>query len=224
MIADQPHRANHDLNGALHPCVPNAFVLKEVGVEQHPQHRPDVVVGLQVGICQDVDCRRVPGRCGLPSRYLYLVGYEEIVKMAGDEPGGGRLPGNDVDNIVPVKPSSLAQEHLLAVIVVFWVVLELEGVALVGNKRIHSGRQGPTGKGPSRHLDVILRVVAHSHGEQLQQFPAVVLVDRVLVAVSVVQIDNHCGIPGQGHQQVWIAAQSILPDHVDMSVHGLGVV
>ena len=106
-------------------------ILEELRVEQHPQHRRDVVVGLEVGVLQLRDGLRVPGRGPLPGRYLGLVGHEEVVQVARDEACGGWLPGDDVDNLAPVEIAGLAEKSLLSFVVVCGVVGKLGGVAAV---------------------------------------------------------------------------------------------
>ena len=82
----------------------------------------------------------------------------------------------------------------------------------------------PPGESSGGFLDVVFRVVGfavhpHAHGEQLQQLPAPVLVDRVLVVEIVVQPENHRRVAGQPAQQLLKIAQAALPKHVDLVEH-----
>ena len=105
--------------------------------------------------------------------------------MPGDEPGSRRLAHDDVDDVLAVPAPSLTQEGLLAVIVVRRVVLEDPVGATIGKLR-ESRLVVPASERPRGRLDVVLCVVelsvhANSHGEKLQQLPAVIFVDGVLV-------------------------------------------
>ena len=136
----------------------------------------------------------------------------------GDEAGGGRLPGDDVNYVVAVEIPRLAQEGLVFLVVVGGIVDEPGLVATVGVAGDGVG-DGPAGEGPGAFLYVVLAVVgfpvhAHAHGEQFQQFPAPVLVNGVFVAHAVVQVENHGRVAGQAQQQVAEAAKAMLPEHV----------
>ena len=88
-------------------------LLEEVGQQQGAHHRPDVVAGLEVDAGQ-----------GLNSILVGLVRHEEVVQLRGDEPGGGGLTNDDVNDVLAVEPAPLAQEFLLPVVVVLGYVLE----------------------------------------------------------------------------------------------------
>ena len=53
-----------------------------------------------------------------PGRDLRLVGDEEVVEVAADEAGRRLLPGDDVDDVLAVEAAGVAEERLLAVVVV----------------------------------------------------------------------------------------------------------
>ena len=61
---------------------------------------------------------------------------------------------------------------------------------------------GPSGECPGTLLDVVLRVVAHTHREQLQDFPPVVLIDGPLVVRLIVQPDDHRGVLRELYEEV----------------------
>src|ERR1043166_9363259 len=67
-IADQAHRAYHRLYRAFY--LGKAGVLEGVGVEQHPQHGPDIVSRPEVLVFQHLDGLRVLGWGVPPPRAL----------------------------------------------------------------------------------------------------------------------------------------------------------
>ena len=152
-----------------------------------------------------------------------LVGDEVIVQVAGQELGCRRLPHHYVDDVLSAEPSAVAQEFFLAVVVVFRLVLEapVEPAQRVAG---YLGSDGPAGERAGRLFNVVLGVVAHSHGEQLQQFPAPVLVDCSVVVPVVVQPVDHGRVLGQFHQQVVELAQAMLPEHLDLLGNLRGIV
>ena len=108
----------------------------------------------------------------LPCRNLGFIGYKVVIQVTGDEPGGGGLLANNVNDIPAVKPALLAQEGLFIVNVVEPVVEELVGVAAVGIPGYGVG-DSLASEGLRAGFHVILSVVgmaihAHSHAEQLQ--------------------------------------------------------
>ena len=151
-----------------------------------------------------------------------VVGPEKLEQAGADELGGSILPHNDVDDVVPVEPAGLAEENLLAVIVVAGTVFEVPGYAAVGPDGVLAGSdrhvfgvgQRPSGEGPRALLDVLLGVIADAHGEELQQLPPEVLIDGFFVVFVVVQPEQHGRVPGQLQQQVTQAAQAVVAEHV----------
>src|SRR5262249_61975384 len=98
--------------------------------------------------------------------------------MAGEEAGCGRLLTDDVDDILTVEIAGVAQEGLFALIVVGGVIDKFSSIAAIGLAGDAVG-YGPAGESPGAFLYVFLGVVelavhAHTHGEQLQQLPAVI--------------------------------------------------
>ena len=135
--------------------------------------------------------------------------------MAGDEPGRGRMRTNDIYDVFPIEVARVAQEGLLLIVVVFFLVLEVPveaAIRLAGN---HGGNS-PAGEGPGAFPHVVFRVVPHAHAEQFQQLTAPVFVDRVGVVVAVVQPVNHGRVFGQGHQQFPVVAHAHFAEHVDL--------
>ena len=135
-----------------------------------------------------------------PGRNSAFVGYKVTVHVAGDKAGGGRLPHDNVNDILAVEVARLAQEGLGALVVVRRVVNELGRIATVGLAG-DVVADGPAGEGPGAFLDVVFAVVelavhAHAHGEELQQFTAIVFVNVVLVAEAVVQEVDHGRVLG----------------------------
>ena len=129
--------------------------------------------------------------------------------------GGGRLFDYDVDDIFPIKAAGVAQEILFAVVVVFGPVFE---IPIETAKRISGnlGFDGLASKGPGCVFYVILGVVADSHGEELKQFAAPILIDGAVVVAVVVQPPNHGRVLSQFHQQVAEAAQGLPTEHGDL--------
>ena len=72
---------------------------------------------------------------------------------------------------------------------------------------------GPAGECAGALLDVLLRVAADAHREELQQLAAEVLVDAAFVVVVVVEPDDHGGVPGQLHKERSEAAKAVAPEH-----------
>ena len=222
-VAHQVHGADHNLRGALHLGEAGGLGLEEVRVEQHPQGLRHVVAGAYEGVADYVDGDGVPGRVVLPRRHLLLVGHEEVVQVAGDEPGRRRLPDDDVYDVVAVEVALVAEEGLLSIVVVLGLVLELPGEAAQGQAR-NLRRDGPAGEGPGALEHVLLGVVAHAHREELQELPAPVLVGLVLVVLVVVQPENHGRVLGQLDQQFPVVAHAVLAEHVYLLQHLVAVV
>ena len=228
VVLRHPHGADDHIGRALHLGVADGLILEEVGMEQHPQHCPDFVVAVEVGLLQLADGLRVAGFRQAPGGDGRLVGHEEIVELAGHEPGGGGLLADDVHHIAAIPGAGFAQESLVAVVVVGRVEAEGEGGAAIGEHR-HGGGQVPAGKGAGAGLDVVLGVVelavfADAQGEQLQQFPPVVFVDRRLVAFDVVQVVEHGRVGGEPQQQFAEVAHALFAEGVVLHGGGAGVV
>ena len=80
---------------------------------------------------------------------------------------------------------------------------------------------GPPGEGAGALLDVLLGIVAHAHGEELEDLSPIVLVDRSLMVILVVQPDDHRRVPGQLHQQSPEASHPVASKHSDLVVEDL---
>ncbi len=110
--------------------------------------------------------------------------------MPRQEPGRGRLLADDLNDIFATEIAGAPQESFFAFIMVIGIIDELRRIETVGLRR-DIIRNRPTGKGARAFLYVILGVVEltvhpHTHREQFQQLPSVVLVDRPLVAETIV--------------------------------------
>ena len=110
--------------------------------------------------------------------------------MARHEPRSCFLTGDDVNNVLAVEPATVAQKLLLAIIV---IVLTVNKPGLKVPEGVQRQRlfERPASERPRRVLDVILRVVPYSHGEQLQDLAAVVLVDGIAMVLVVVEPIDH---------------------------------
>ena len=229
-IADQAQGAADHFAGIFD--LGEAGVLEAVGIEQHPQHGADFVAGAEVFRLQLLNQFRIPRRRVLPSRHLRLVGHKEVVEVAGDEAGGGRLLADDADHILAVPVAGFAQEGLVLLDMVEAVVEEAVGIAAIGIAGDGVG-DGPAGKSLGAGFHIVLAIVglavhADAHREQLQQFPAPVLVDRLFVAELVVQVVEHGRVGGQVHEEVVELAEAVGPEVVQLQqdlagAHTLGV-
>ena len=207
--AYQSQGARDHFGGALQASVPG--ILEEVAVEQHPQDCRHVAAGVHKGVGQQIDGVLVLGRSDLPSRNLRLVRHEEVVKVAGNEGGGGGMFADDVDDVFAVEVARLAEESLLAVVVVFRQVLELPVVAAYGATG-QLGLKGPAGKGAGGFANVDLGVGADAHAEQLQQLAAPVLVDGIGMVFKVVQPVDHRRVLGDFQQQILVIPHALLAE------------
>ena len=226
VVSGQAQGAGHHFGGVLDLGV--AGVLEGLGIEQDFEHGLDVVAGLVVGLLQFFNEADVLGRGLPPGGDGHLVADEEVVEVSGDEPGGGRVLANQAKDVVAVPVPGLAQEGLFRIVVVGRVEAELPGTAAVREGRI-SGSDVPAGEGAGAGLDVVFGIVevfvpADTHGEKLQEFPSVVLVDGDLVAFRVVQVVNHSGVGGQEHEHVPEVAHAVFPEHLDHEAHFLAAV
>src|SRR4029450_1583857 len=110
--------------------------------------------------------------------------------MAGNKPVTGGLLHDDVDDVLTVKITCMAQERLFTIIMIFLAVLEFPIPAvIVAARRCVS--YGPAGEGSGGLPDVRLRVVGvpvhtHAQAKQFEQLPPPVFVDRMRVVVAVV--------------------------------------
>jgi hypothetical protein len=95
-----------------------------------------------------------------------LGGDEEVVQVAGDEGGGGRMLADDVNHVLAVEVAHFAQESLFCIVMVVRAVNELPVVAANGAAR-QLGLDRPAGKGPGDFPHVYVGVVAHAPPEAL---------------------------------------------------------
>ena len=85
------------------------------------------------------------------------------------ESGGGRLPGDDIDNVLAIPATRLSQEGLLAVVMVIRIVKEDGFVVAKGLSRRAVG-DSPAGECTGADFLLVLAVVwvtvhTHTHGE-----------------------------------------------------------
>ena len=76
--------------------------------------------------------------------------------------------------------------------------------------------QCPSGESPSALLDILLTVVAVTHGEEFQEFASEVLVYGSLVVVLIIQPDNHDRVFGKLQEKGVEPVQAEPPEHVDL--------
>ena len=127
--------------------------------------------------------------------------------MAGDEARRCFLLADYVHHILAIEVARLAEEELLIMVVVVLVIVELPRDVAIRSRRVVAHLDGhivrvdhaPARKGAGALLDILLGVVAHTHREQLENLPTVVLVDRAFVVVLVVQPHQHAGVAGELH-------------------------
>ena len=154
---------------------------------------------------------------------MHFIGHEEVVNVAADEPGGGGLTDDYVDDVLAVPVAGVAQEGLLAVVVVVLAVVKEPGETAIrqaGNLR----GNGPAGEGAGGFPHVNLGVIADTHGEEFQKLAAPVLVDGVPMVLVVVQPEDHGRVLGHLDQQIFIAAQAVVPEHVQLYQHLVTIV
>ena len=157
-----------------------------------------------------------------PGRHLRLVGDEEIVQVARHELRRRGLSDYDLDYVLAVEAPRLPEKSLHAVIVVVRAVGELRPVLAV---RVAGDRlnEGPAGEAQACVLDVVLRIVAHAHREELEELAGVVLVGLALVVLLVVKPVQHGRISGEPRQDGTEPGETDLAEHVDLA-HHIGVV
>ena len=164
-LSGHSEQADNHLCGVLDLGVPNRFVFKEVGGEEHFQHRLDGVVRLPVGLLHGFNGRLISGRSQPPSRNLGLVSYEVVVKVTGKEASGSRLLAGDLNDVVSVPVAGLAQESLFLGVVVGGVEPEFPRAATMRERRVRRS-DVPTSESPGACFDVVFTVVeafVHSH-------------------------------------------------------------
>ena len=146
---------------------------------------------------------------------MRLVGDEEVVQVPADEPTAGRLLHDDVDDVFAVETALVAEEHLLAVIVIRGAILELPREPAIGCPR-NLGLEGPAGERPRAFADIGLGVVAGAEAEQLEQFAAPILVDRGAMVLLVVEPEDHRRISCDFEQQLAVVAHAVFAEQLDL--------
>src|SRR5262245_12981163 len=116
---------------------------------------------------QGVDRLRIARRFDRPGRHLRFICDEEIVQMPRHESGTSWLLHDDVNNVLTVEVSTMAEELLFPVIMIFGAILKLPREATVRQAR-NLGLEGPAREGARRFTNIFLRIVADAHAEQLE--------------------------------------------------------
>src|SRR6266540_4054811 len=106
-----------------------------------------------------------------PGWHLGLIGDEEVVQVAGDEPGGGGLTAYNVDNLLTVERPGVPQEGFSAIVMVVMAIHKLPVQAPIGPYRIarHARHvQGgiadrPAGESTRALAHITLSIVPHPH-------------------------------------------------------------
>ena len=200
-------------------------LFEKVGVEQYSQHGPNVMIALYIGIGQRFNGVRVHGRSVGPLWYGRFVRHKEVEHVSGYEARGSRVATYDLYYVLSVEPTRLAQEGLFTVVVIILPIAEVPGNPTVRPDRgLHSTSyhvlgiaQRPAGEGSSALLNVLLRVVANAHGEELEKLSPEVLVYGSFVVVLIVQPDDHNRVFGNLQQQGVESSQAKPPKHVDLN-------
>ena len=136
--------------------------------------------------------------------------------MPRDEPERRLLLHHDVYDVLTVQVAGMTQERLLAPVVVFREELELRRVIAMRVER-NRLRERPSRERARRILDVVLRVVADAHAEQLKQLAAPVLVRLVGVILTVVQPVVHRGVSRKLQQNRLQVCHADFTEHVDLA-------
>src|SRR3989442_263451 len=76
--------------------------------------------------------------------------------------------------------------------------------------------EGPAGEGAGRFTDILFRVGADAHAEQLKQLATPVLVDGRAVVLVVVQPEDHRGVSGDRDEQVAVVTHATLTEQADL--------
>ena len=109
----------------------------------------------------------------------------------------------------------MAEERLLAIVVVFRTILELPREAAVRQAR-QLRLEGPAGERTRCLADIHFGVVAGAEAEQLKELAAPVLVHRGAVVLVVVQPEDHRRVPRDRHQQIAIVAHAVVAEQFDL--------
>ena len=125
--ASHSEGADNHLHGTLDSGETRRRRLEKIGIEQGSQHGRDAGVRSEVCLAHGVDGVRISGWCVGPLGHRWLICDEVVVEVAGDEAGGSGLLADDVDHIFAVEVAGLAQECLIAVVVIVFPVQVLPG-------------------------------------------------------------------------------------------------
>ena len=127
----------------------------------------DVVVGFYERGDQGVDGVGVLRWLDGPRWDLWLVGDEEVVHVASDEAGACGLLQDDLNDVLAVETTVVAQEGLLVGVVVLGLILE-GPVEPAHREPRNFRRDGPAGECARGLVDVLLGVVGGAQREELE--------------------------------------------------------
>ena len=143
------------------------------GREHHGQQRLDLVIVLP----QD-------GAQFLPHLGRQLVAHQKTIDLPGQKFRRHRLLEDDLQHLDAVEVSRLPQERLRSIVMFGRVDLEVEIVEI------------PAGERPRGFAYILLRVVAHAHGEELHHLAGEVLVRGALHVVLGIEEVQHRRVLG----------------------------
>ena len=164
--------------------------------EQHPEIGRDLEVERPEAFAQ------FSGQFGVE-----ILAHEVAVELGRDEPGRGLLFHDDGDHVLPVECASVAQERLLAVVVVVCVECEVGAAEVPSRERARA------------LADVGLGVVAWPHGEEFHDFPGKVFVRRALDVDAGVEERQHGRVFRHGFQQCVEVAQPLCLEQLHLLQH-----
>ena len=141
-----------------------------------------------------------------------VIGYVDVPEPSRYELGRGGLVQENVDNIITVKTSTLAQHRLGAAIMVPRIELEFEISHLVVTI---------TCKGAGHFLDRRFGVISFAQDEQFHQLARQVLVRLFLAAAVIVQIVQHRRITHYSMRQITETAVAQLAESPVLECHGV---
>ena len=173
--------------------------LGRMEIARHQQHfeegRDLVIAGLQ------------PPAQFRGQRRIDVLAHEVAVQLRGQKLRRDRLVENDVDHLHAVEIAAPA-EHLLGGVIVLRGI-DVEGDAL----------EIPAGEGARRLADVMLRVVADAHGEQLHDFAGEILVRGTLHVHAGIQEGQHGRVLRDADQQGAEVAQALILEQLKLVQH-----
>ena len=134
--------------------------------------------------------------------------------MTRDETGRRGLLADDVDYVLAIEVARIAEEGLLAFIMVVLAVLEVP-IETSHREARQLRCDRPACKRAGALEDIGLSVVALPHAEQFEKLAAPVLVRGVCVVLVIVQPVDHRRVLGNRHQDILVVAHALLAEHVN---------